>query len=175
MFPYCKCCGRPPSMRTTGGAAGPHGTNLALGPGAVGSCGHPDAPGAAVTVLMEELHHAREEVQRAREELGRSWDQGPRSAEQVVRHVVIPTLDLLEEAATTAPEDFGAALRDCAALAQSGGLERLYPLGELVDPVEHQVVGPPPGAGSRTVEVLRPGYRFGGRLLRPAAVRAAPR
>ncbi|HZD66656.1 MAG TPA: nucleotide exchange factor GrpE [Acidimicrobiales bacterium] len=116
-------------------------------------------------LLMDELRDAREE-------LHRSWDRGPRSAEHLVRHVVIPTLDVLEDAAKEDPDNLEEVVRICAGLAQSTGVERIYPLGELVDPREHQVVGPPAGAGSRAVAVLRPGYRYDGRLLRLATVRA---
>jgi molecular chaperone GrpE len=58
---------------------------------------------------------------------------------------------------------------------ESAGLERMGEAGETFDPNHHEAVGSMPAAGpeeDHTVgEVLQPGYRFGGLLLRPAKVR----
>lgn len=54
------------------------------------------------------------------------------------------------------------------------GLERLDPQGDPFDPMLHEAVERAPDdelAEPVVVEVLRPGYRLGDRLLRPAVVR----
>lgn len=53
------------------------------------------------------------------------------------------------------------------------GLERIDPKGELFDPEAAEAVLHEPGDGRAQVvtEVMRPGYRWQGRLLRPALVK----
>jgi molecular chaperone GrpE len=53
------------------------------------------------------------------------------------------------------------------------GLERIDPKGAPFDPAEAEAVVHEPGAGGDQVvsEVLRPGYRWRGRVLRPAMVK----
>lgn len=50
------------------------------------------------------------------------------------------------------------------------GVEQLSPLGQPFSADEHQAMGTAPGAAGMVVAVLQPGYRLGGRLLRPAMV-----
>jgi molecular chaperone GrpE len=52
------------------------------------------------------------------------------------------------------------------------GLERLDPLGTPFDPTLHDAVAHEPGEGGQeVVEVLRAGYRWKGKVLRPAMVK----
>jgi molecular chaperone GrpE len=54
------------------------------------------------------------------------------------------------------------------------GLERIDPLNVTFDPTVHEAVAHEPGDGSgqpEVVEVLRAGYRWKGRVLRPAMVK----
>jgi molecular chaperone GrpE len=53
------------------------------------------------------------------------------------------------------------------------GLERIDPVGERFDPTLHDAVAHEPGDGGQqeVVEVLRAGYRWKGRVLRPAMVK----
>jgi molecular chaperone GrpE len=53
------------------------------------------------------------------------------------------------------------------------GVERVQPKGESFDPVEHEAVASQPSAevpANTVLEVVRPGYRLGDRVLRPAQV-----
>jgi molecular chaperone GrpE (heat shock protein) len=53
------------------------------------------------------------------------------------------------------------------------GLERIGVEGEEFDPAHHEAVlyeGRPDATDRRVAALLRPGYRLGGRLLRPAQV-----
>ena len=56
---------------------------------------------------------------------------------------------------------------------QKEGLERVDPAGQVFDPTEHDAVMHEPGDGAepQVLEVLRAGYRWKGRLLRPAMVK----
>jgi molecular chaperone GrpE len=52
------------------------------------------------------------------------------------------------------------------------GLERIDPVGEAFDPNEHDAVAHEEGEGEPAVcEVMRAGYRWKGRVLRPAMVK----
>lgn len=53
------------------------------------------------------------------------------------------------------------------------GLERIDPKGAAFDPTEAEAVMHEPGEGGEQVvaEVLRPGYRWRGQVLRPAMVK----
>ena len=52
------------------------------------------------------------------------------------------------------------------------GLERIDPVGEAFDPNEHDAVAHEEGDGEAAVcEVMRAGYRWKGRVLRPAMVK----
>jgi molecular chaperone GrpE len=92
---------------------------------------------------------------------------------------LLPVLDAFDYAAAHAGADGpdgGAVgpLRDqLVALLGKEGLERIDPGGEPFDPTEHDAVAHEPGDGGEPVvaEALRAGYRWRGRLLRPAMVR----
>jgi molecular chaperone GrpE len=61
------------------------------------------------------------------------------------------------------------------ALLEKEGLERVGAEGEPFDPTRHDAVAHEPGeaaAGPEVAEVLRAGYRWKGRMVRPAMVRA---
>jgi len=57
---------------------------------------------------------------------------------------------------------------------EKSGLSRVEAEGKPFDPNEHEAVMQEEGAGEPVVsEVVRPGYRFKGRLLRPAMVKVS--
>ena len=59
-----------------------------------------------------------------------------------------------------------------ASILEREGLERIDPLGVPFDPTLHDAVAHEPGEGGQeVVEVLRAGYRWKGRVLRPAMVK----
>src|SRR4051812_13776454 len=54
------------------------------------------------------------------------------------------------------------------------GLERIDPVSEPFDPNEHDAVMHEPGEGpAKVVDVMRAGYRWKGRVLRPAMVKVS--
>ena len=92
-----------------------------------------------------------------------------RAAENLVREL-LPVLDVADLArAHGADDQVGGALFD---VLGKEGLERLDPVGEAFDPTEHDAVMHEEGDGEPEVlEVMRAGYRWRGRLLRPAMVK----
>ena len=95
-----------------------------------------------------------------------------RGAEALVREL-LPALDAADLA--RAHDESGSVQPVVSALTDAlskVGLERLDPQGEPFDPEQHEAVIHEPGDGEPEVlEVLRAGYRWKGRVLRPAMVK----
>ena len=115
---------------------------------------------------------------RTRRELAEQLDRG---AHQLVERL-LPVLDAADRALEHSPDAVGPLHRVLADTLAGEGLERVEPLGAAFDPDEQHAVehlpapseAPGPDAspeGPVVVEVLRPGYRWRGRLVRPALVR----
>jgi hypothetical protein len=97
-----------------------------------------------------------------------------REAEVLLRRVVVPILDVLKEWADEHPELGAGHYESSWELAAGEGLERIErPHQASFDAVEHQAVGHAAGEATagRIGEVLRAGYRWRGRGLRPALAR----
>jgi molecular chaperone GrpE len=92
-----------------------------------------------------------------------------RAAENLVREL-LPVLDVADLArAHGADDQVGIALFD---VLHKEGLERLDPLNQPFDPSEHDAVMHEPGDGDpEVIEVMRAGYHWRGRNLRPAMVK----
>ena len=101
-----------------------------------------------------------------------------RAAEALVAKL-LPVLDNLDLALAHMEPDsdhgravgqIGASLID---VLTRDGLERIEPLGRTFDPTEAEAVMHEPGGGGEpeVVEVLRPGYRWRGRVIRAAMVK----
>jgi molecular chaperone GrpE len=95
-----------------------------------------------------------------------------RGAETLVREL-LPVLDAVDLARAhndgEGVQQIAAAFVD--ALSKQG-LHRVDPLAEAFDPEEHEAVMHEPGDGDpEVIEVLRAGYRWNGRVLRPAMVK----
>ncbi|HMC51710.1 MAG TPA: nucleotide exchange factor GrpE [Acidimicrobiales bacterium] len=94
---------------------------------------------------------------------------------------LLPALDAIDLArahAATAGSDGGGLEQVGNALFEAlkkEGLERIDPLGEPFDPTEAEAVLHEAGDGgeSRVVQVMRAGYRWKGRVLRPAMVKVS--
>jgi molecular chaperone GrpE len=84
---------------------------------------------------------------------------------------LLPVLDTFDLARTHGEglEQVHATLFD---VLSKEGLERIDPVGEAFDPNEHDAVAHEQAEGDATVtEVMRAGYRWKGRVLRPAMVK----
>jgi molecular chaperone GrpE len=130
--------------------------------------------------LQAEFDNYRKRVTRQAEELTE------RAAATVLERM-LPALDALDLARTHAGEPSDAvaaqlaeALGQIASLARDAlakeGLDRIDEAGVEFDPLIHDAVAHDPGeagehSGVIVAEVLRPGYRLKGRVVRPAMVR----
>ena len=149
--------------------------------------GHAGADDAGTRMPLEEALAQRKEyldaVQRLKAEfenyrkrvLRDQHDQGERAGQRVVEGLLgaFDALDLAVRYHPDVVEPLYAALREPLA---AQGLERLEPTGSPFDPAEHEAMWHEAGDEDEEdkaveVEVLRPGYRWKGRLLRPAMVK----
>jgi molecular chaperone GrpE len=93
-----------------------------------------------------------------------------RAAEELVEKL-LDVLDSFEQACAHG-KGFEQVYSQLTTLLDKEGLERIDPMGEAFDPNEHDAVAHEAGDGEPAVsEVLRPGYRWKGRVLRPAMVK----
>ena len=100
-----------------------------------------------------------------------------RAAEDLVQQL-LPALDNFDLALAHADAEKDAGLlqvhRSLLGVLEGAGLERLDPKGEPFDPNQHDAVlheEGEEGAASEVSEVMRAGYRWKGRVLRPAMVK----
>jgi molecular chaperone GrpE len=85
---------------------------------------------------------------------------------------LLPVLDACDAAAQHGDDAAGPIAKALAEVLEKQGLVKLAPEGEAFDPNHHEAVAHEPGEGESVVtEVLRPGYVWKGRVLRPAMVR----
>ena len=99
-------------------------------------------------------------------------DEADRAASRMAA-AMLPVLDAAEAAYVRHPEEVGPLLNVMLVELRKHGLETLDLDGKPFDPVVAEAVAHEPGEGGEVVvaEVLRSGYRWNGRTLRPAMVR----
>jgi molecular chaperone GrpE len=95
-----------------------------------------------------------------------------RAAGQLVEKL-LPVLDNFDLAVAHGETGVEAVYRSLMTVLEAEGLEKLDPVGKPFDPNEHEAVVHEPGDADQpeVFEVLRAGYRWKGRLLRPAMVK----
>jgi molecular chaperone GrpE len=94
-----------------------------------------------------------------------------RAAEGLVEKL-LPVLDTFDMAIAHGGEGIDQVQGQLMAALEKEGLERIDPVGKPFDPNESDAVAHEPGEGDPVVsEVMRTGYRFKGKLLRPAMVK----
>ena len=86
---------------------------------------------------------------------------------------LLPVLDALDAGVAHGDESVGATRAQLLGVLEKEGLSRIDPVGEPFDPNEHEAVASEEGDGGEATvaETFRAGYRWNGRLLRPAMVR----
>jgi molecular chaperone GrpE len=86
---------------------------------------------------------------------------------------LLPVLDALDAGANHGDESVAATRAQLLGVLEKEGLTRIDPGGEPFDPNEQEAVASDPGEGGdpSVAETFRAGYRWNGRLLRPAMVR----
>lgn len=119
--------------------------------------------------LQADFENYKKRIQRQQAELSE------RAAEKLVEKL-LPTLDNFDLAMAHAEPDAGLepVYRSLLGVLEGAGLERLDPAGQPFDPNEHDAVLHEEGGDSpapEVIEVLRAGYRWKGRVLRPAMVK----
>jgi molecular chaperone GrpE len=96
-----------------------------------------------------------------------------RAAEDLVVKL-LPVLDNFDLAIAHAEQNVEPIYRSLLEILGAAGLERIDPANQPFDPNEHDAVLHEEGEGSEApevIEVLRAGYRWKGRVLRPAMVK----
>jgi molecular chaperone GrpE len=125
----------------------------------------------ALQRLQADFENYRKRVAKQAEELRE------RAAEALVT-MLLPVLDTADLAlAHGAGEDLKQLSASLFAVLEKEGLERIDNAGEPFDPTRHDAVAHEPaddgadGTGPEVAEVMRAGYRWRGRVIRPAMVR----
>jgi molecular chaperone GrpE len=98
-----------------------------------------------------------------------------RATEELVTHL-LPALDNFDLALAHGTEGLEPVYRSLLDILEGAGLQRVDPLGQPFDPNEHDAALHEEAEGAEgvtpeVVEVLRAGYRWKGRVLRPAMVK----
>ena len=120
--------------------------------------------------LQADFENYKKRVQRQQAELSE------RAAEKLAEQL-LPALDAFDLAMAHAEDDAAGlepVYRSLLGVLSSAGLERLDPAGQPFDPNEHDAVLHEEGGDTpapEVIEVLRAGYRWKGRVLRPAMVK----
>jgi len=113
-----------------------------------------------------DFENNRKQVQRRAEE------QVQREVSALVEHL-LPVLDACDGALSHGAAEVEPIASALLLVLEKQGLVRIDPLGQPFDPTEADAVVHEPGEGGEHVvaEVLRPGYSWRGRVLRPAMVK----
>ena len=154
------------------------------GPGDFDASDDADGPGAVDADPLLDLMRERDEYREAlirmqadfenykKRMIKQQTDHLERAAGALVEKL-LPILDTADLAlAHGGGEDVKQLSGALAGVLEREGLERIDPLGVPFDPTLHDAVAHEPGEGGQeVVEVLRAGYRWKGRVLRPAMVK----
>lgn len=101
-------------------------------------------------------------------------DDAARAAESLVDKL-LPVLDACDGAISHGATEVEPIYAALLGTLEKEGLERIAPAGETFDPNEHEAVLHEPGGegddGTVVSDVLRAGYRWNGRIVRPAMVK----
>jgi molecular chaperone GrpE len=158
------------------------------GDGEAGSGGEPDADlqaaADALEIDLELLLAEREQYLDAYRRAQADFENYRKQAQKrlddaVVRSLggfverLLPVLDSCDAALAHGASEVEPVLSALYGELAKEGLERIDPKGSAFDPAEAEAVMHEPGEGGEQVvsEVLRPGYRWRGRVIRPAMVK----
>jgi molecular chaperone GrpE len=131
-------------------------------------------------LLLSERAQYLDAYQRAQADFENYRRQAQRRQEEaVVRSLgsfverLLPVLDSCDAALSHGANEVEPVLTALYGALSKEGLERIDPKGAPFDPTEAEAVVHEPGEGGEQVvaEVLRPGYRWRGQVLRPAMVK----
>jgi len=139
-----------------------------------------DIDGFGASSVEQERDEYRDALQRVKAEFDNyrkrtakaDTETRERAAENLVSQL-LPVLDACDAAIIHDATDVGPISKMLLETLLKEGLEPMVPEGELFDPTLHEAVLHEPGDGGQptVVESLRTGYRWKGRVLRPAMVK----
>lgn len=124
---------------------------------------------------LDSLRRNQAEFENYRKRIAKhAADDAARAAESLVDKL-LPVLDACDGAIAHGAAEVEPIFAALLGTLEKEGLERIDPSGETFDPNEHEAVlhEPAEGDDDGTVvsDVLRPGYRWKGRIVRPAMVK----
>jgi molecular chaperone GrpE len=120
---------------------------------------------------LDQLLRARADFDNYRKRIAKQQSE---HTERAAEALVVKLLDVLDtfELARAHDQGYEQVHDRLVTVLGKEGLERIDPAGETFDPNEADAVAHEDGDGGPVVaEVLRPGYRWKGRVLRPAMVK----
>ena len=120
---------------------------------------------------LDQLRRTKADFENYRKRILRQQTEHLERAAEALAEKLLPVLDTFD-AALVHGEGFEQVHAALVSTLEKEGLERIAPEGKPFDPNESDAVAHEEGDGGPVVtEVLRPGYRWKGRVLRPAMVR----
>ena len=120
---------------------------------------------------LDQLRRTKADFENYRKRILRQQTEHLERAAEALAEKLLPVLDTFD-AALVHGQGFEQVHAALMSTLEKEGLERIAPEGKPFDPNESDAVAHEEGDGGPVVaEVLRPGYRWKGRVLRPAMVR----
>jgi molecular chaperone GrpE len=121
---------------------------------------------------LDQLRRLQADFENYRKRVMKQNDEIVERASEGLVGELLPVLDACDAALQHGDAGVEPILKALADVLEKQGLEKVAPEGEAFDPNRHDAVAHEPGDGDPVVvEVLRPGYVWKGRVLRPAMVR----
>ena len=120
---------------------------------------------------LDQLRHTKADFENYRKRILRQQTEHLERAAEGLAEKLLPVLDTFD-AALTHGQGFEQVHSSLMTTLEKEGLERIDPEGKPFDPEESDAVAHEEGDGGPVVsEVLRAGYRWKGRVIRPAMVK----
>ncbi len=120
---------------------------------------------------LDQVRRVQAEFENYRKRMIRQQSEHLERAAESLIEKLLPVLDTFESAVAHG-QGYEQVQTSLVATLEKEGLERIHPVGKPFDPIESDAVAHEDGDGGPVVaEVLRAGYRWKGRVLRPAMVR----
>ena len=123
---------------------------------------------------LDQLRRVQADFENYRKRVQKQQVESAERANEGLVAELLPVLDACDAAAQHGDEAAAPIAKALVDVLGKQGLEKVAPEGEAFDPNQHEAVAHEPGEGDEgptVAEVLRPGYVWKGRVLRPAMVR----
>ncbi len=134
--------------------------------------GELDAVAAERDDYLDRLRRLQADFENYRKRMLKQQMEHEERATQALVVKLLPVLDNFELALSHGADDLAPVQRSLLDVLEAAGLERVDPAGQPFDPNEHDAVQHEAGDGEpEVIEVHRAGYRWKGRVLRPAMVK----